>query len=240
MKTEDSANPPPQLTEMTLLESWIERLREQSDTLEQAEAAADRIPQLLSQAESVAAPEGDDRSTALEDEAQRARNRLRNARLDLQETIRRLPGAVAPEAIQSGTGRFVLARLDGLSPYASVRTAGEALDLLEILVEERPAPRPRGAHAGDQSPTTAQDSRAAISRLASLPLANPSPEDRERAVALLEEAIDRSGDNFKSAAGAIKISDNTLRSFRRGQPTSPATWRKVRKYVMRELSQPTK
>ena len=236
MKTEDSVNPRPQLTEMTLLESWIERLREQSDSLEQAEAAANRIPQLLSRAESVAGQDGDDRGAAFGDEAQRIRNRLRDARLDLQETIRRLPSAVASEAIQSRTGRFVLDRLDGLSPYASVRTAKEARGLLQILLEG-PATRASGADAGTQSPTTSQDSRAAISGLASLPLAHPSPEDRERLVALLEEAIDRSGDNFKSAAGAIKISENTLRTFRKGQPTSPTTWRKVREYVKRELSQ---
>lgn len=221
-----------QPTETSPLHALIARLLAERDALDQAEAAVHGIGRLLSRAEAVAEQEG---------EAQEIRDRLRNARLDLQRTIRELPGAVAPQATRSDTGRALLARLDHLSPYPSIHTADEALSLVEALLDETvssqpPPARPSSASDGPQSPDAARNSNAALSRLASLPLEGPSIQDRDRMSQLLEEAIDRAGDNFKSAAGAIGVSENTLRVCRKGQPTSHATWRKLHRYVKKALS----
>ena len=226
-------------TEPSALEALIARLRSERDALERAEQAAEGIGGLLSRAEGAAEdPDSEKACEALEREAQGIRDRLRDARLDLNETIRRLSGAVARQAIRSEVGRAVLESINRLSPYPSVRTADEALGLLEALSEEQLAGEPPTADPAAEPSDPAEKASPAVSTLASLPRDGPSSEDRERMVALLEDAIYRVGDNYKSAAGRIGITENTLRSFRRGQEPSAETWRKIRRYVKKNLSGP--
>ena len=86
---------------------------------------------------------GKESRKALNEGARAIHDRLRRARLDMQETLGDLTLAVGVRAVHDEAARVVLEQLRLLSPYPSVRVADEALALLEEL--NRSEPRSVGA-----------------------------------------------------------------------------------------------
>ena len=204
------------------------------DALSAAERNLDQIPDLLAKAEKArkAKKRGSkERREALEAQAQTIRDRLRDARLDLQEEIRKLPVRVSRFAIETEPGRALLGRFERLSPYPSVEVGDQALLLLEALAEIKP----RGAPSFPKPP------RALWARLESLPEREPSWEDRRVMAELLSEAMAIRKDSRKSAWAAIGISEHTLESLlypeRVKRDVRRSTWEKAVAFVKEALVQ---
>ena len=230
MSADDKSTVPAELVEV------IAELQRRRDGLESAERDCERIPGLLAEAEKAAKVKkrgSRERHEALEAEAQAIRDRLRDARLDLQETVRGLVASVSGVAVRTETGRAVLEQLGRLSAYPAVRVGDQALSLLVALVEScSPATRSAPASQGEVS-----------AMIASLPPKDPTPEHRSMMAELIQKAIAARGDSRKTAQSAVGISEHTLERLLdpdRGadRPFRKSTWEKALSFVKEALATP--
>ncbi len=208
------------------LDALIAELQQRRDGLEAAERDCETIPTLLEKADKAGKAKrskAKQRRRALEDEAQAVRDRLRDAKLDLQETTRSIGDRVGTLAIRTEPGRAVLDRLGRLSPYPSVPVADQALSLLEALAETE----------SFAAPAPPKDN---LEKLKSLPLDRPSDEDRQTLAALLPDALAVHKDNYKSARSTLEIAEHTFNRLRNAQNVQPTTWRAARSYLAEAFS----
>jgi|GEM_PF-6483914 len=190
----------------------VEELSSLREALQRADSDLQRIPEILAETEGSQAQAN---RSELEEEAQAIRDRRRDARLDLQEGLRRLVEVLQVQAVHNETVRFVLKQLEGLSPHPSVRVADQALALVQSLDGPGPpaAPHPR------------------LAELQSIPQDRPTTEDRRRMAALIEEAREIHGDNLKSARGRMDIAEGTFNRLRAAKNVQPSKWRSAWEYV---------